>query len=75
MADGGPKLTPRERDVLAGIVEGMRDAEIASMLGVQPTTVRKLVARMFDKTGVNSRASLVTVAFRRRLLPDLMDAA
>jgi DNA-binding CsgD family transcriptional regulator len=57
-----PPLSSREREVLGGIVSGMTTAEIAYRLGVKTTTIATLVARIFNKLGVNNRASAVALA-------------
>ncbi|MBV8261899.1 MAG: hypothetical protein JO239_13370 [Paraburkholderia sp.] len=52
------RLTRRERDVVALVVEGLLDKEIAGRLGISYTTVRTHVDRSFQKLGVNNRSRL-----------------
>lgn len=52
------RLTRRERDVVALVVEGLLDKEIAVRLGISYTTVRTHVDRSFQKLGVTNRSRL-----------------
>ena len=63
-------LTPRERDVLGYLIEGMTDREIADVLFISPRTVQSHLARLFAKLGVNTRTAAVTVASRMGLGAD-----
>lgn len=55
-------LSPREREILAGITEGLANAQIAERLHVSEKTVRNQVSRLFDKLGVHSRAQAIVMA-------------
>ena len=57
-------LTPRERDVLALVVEGHSNDEIGLALGIGSKTVETHVARMFERFGVASRTELATRCVR-----------
>jgi FixJ family two-component response regulator len=57
-------LTPREREVMAGVVAGKLNKQIAAELGTVEKTVKVHRARVMDKMGVNSVAELVRVAER-----------
>jgi len=54
-----PRLTDRERDVLAWVARGKTNKEIASLLGVKPGTVRKHLENVYDKLGVHTRTGAV----------------
>lgn len=53
------QFTKRETDVLAGIIQGWRNREIARELGIAESTVRGYLSSIFDKTGVRSKHGLV----------------
>jgi pimeloyl-ACP methyl ester carboxylesterase/DNA-binding CsgD family transcriptional regulator len=55
-------LSPREREVLALITEGLGNAEIAARLSISEKTVRNHVSNLFDKLGVWSRAQAMVFA-------------
>ena len=55
-------LSPREREVLALITEGLGNAEIANRLSISEKTVRNHVSNLFDKLGVWTRAQAMVFA-------------
>ena len=57
-------LTPREREVLQLIAEGLGDKEIAGRLHVEVGTVRAHVARVLMKLEVSSRLQALVFAAR-----------
>jgi FixJ family two-component response regulator len=57
-------LTPRERDVLAGIVAGLLNKQIAAELGTSEVTVKEQRAHVMQKMQVGSVAELVLIASR-----------
>jgi ATP/maltotriose-dependent transcriptional regulator MalT len=67
-AGGLGELTPREREVLTLIAQGMSDAEIAERLVVSPHTVHRHVANVRTKLRLPSRAAAVAYATREGLL-------
>ncbi|MBV8965307.1 MAG: response regulator transcription factor [Mycobacteriaceae bacterium] len=63
-----PVLSPREREVLDLIAEGLSIPAIAARLYLAPSTVKTHVQRLYEKLGVSDRAAAVAEAMRRRLL-------
>jgi two-component system, NarL family, response regulator YdfI len=61
-------LTPRERDVLRTMAEGLSNKEIASRLGISDHTVKFHVAAILGKLGAMSRTEAVMIAVRRGLV-------
>lgn len=53
------RLTPRQQQVLAGVVQGHSTATLAALLAVSPRAVELHITRLFDQAGVNGRAALV----------------
>jgi DNA-binding CsgD family transcriptional regulator len=54
------RLTPREREVMRCVEDGLSNAEIARELWIQPTTVRKHLENIFAKLGVRSRTAALS---------------
>ncbi len=55
-------LTDRERDVLAGLGEGLSNQQIARRLDIGEATVKTHVSRVLMKLGVQSRVQAAVVA-------------
>lgn len=64
----GLDLTERERVVLALMVEGLNNTQIAARLTVSPSTVKSHVSNILTKLGTASRTEAVTLALRTRLV-------
>ncbi|MEU4768610.1 response regulator transcription factor [Actinosynnema sp. NPDC023794] len=60
-------LTPREQDVLAQVVRGLSNAEIAVALTIEEGTVKTHVARILTKLGVRTRVHAVIYAYEHGL--------
>jgi DNA-binding CsgD family transcriptional regulator len=52
-------LTAREREVLAWVARGKTNAEIAELLWLAPSTVRKHLENVYAKLGVSTRTAAV----------------
>jgi DNA-binding CsgD family transcriptional regulator len=50
-------LTPREWEVLGWVMQGKRDSEIGTILGISENTVHKHVQRILKKLGVETRGA------------------
>jgi DNA-binding CsgD family transcriptional regulator len=61
-------LSAREREVLACIMEGLHDREIADRLSISPRTVQSHVLAILNKLGARSRPEAVAIALRSNLL-------
>ena len=64
----GLDLTQRELEVLALMVEGLNNTQIAGRLTVSPSTVKSHVSNILSKLGVVSRTEAVTLALRNHLI-------
>jgi DNA-binding CsgD family transcriptional regulator len=56
-------LTAREREVLSWVARGKTNAEIAQMLWLAPSTVRKHLENVYTKLGVSTRTAAVARFF------------
>ncbi len=59
------ELTPRQRLVLRGILDGLSNKEIAANLDVSETSIKASVQELFAKAGVRTRGQLVRVTIER----------
>jgi NarL family two-component system response regulator LiaR len=64
----GHDLTEREREVLALMVEGLNNTQIATRLVVSPSTIKTHVSNILSKLGVVSRSEAVAMALRSGLV-------
>jgi FixJ family two-component response regulator len=62
LRDDHASLTPREREVMALVVSGLLNKQIASKLGISEITVKAHRGRVMRKMHVDSLANLVKVA-------------
>ena len=62
------ELTPREREILALLVEGKTNKEIAQILFLSPATVRDYVSQILDKLDVKNRTEAATLALQKGIL-------
>ena len=71
-ARSGVRLTPRERDIIGLVSQGLKNREIADRLSITPGTVKVHLMHIFEKTGAEDRFSLALNA--RWLLGDRQEA-
>ena len=68
----GPKktfgLTARELDVVAAIVSGFTNREIAGKFSISEQTVKHHLRNIFDKVGVSNRLELALFAINHQLV-------
>jgi DNA-binding NarL/FixJ family response regulator len=61
-------LTPREREVLQLVAEGLAMKEVGARLGITPRTVAFHKYQMIEKLGLQTTADLVRLAVQRRMV-------
>lgn len=64
------ELSPREKEIVARIVEGQSTRQMAFAMGVTVGTVRTYVKNVLAKLGAHSRLQLAALASRDGLLVD-----
>jgi DNA-binding CsgD family transcriptional regulator len=62
------KLTPRELEVMGGIVEGFTYSEIADKYGISGSTVKKHILHIYRKLDVSSKVEFMKKVMRDNLL-------
>ncbi|MEU5877481.1 response regulator transcription factor [Spirillospora sp. NPDC047279] len=76
-ANGGAQLlgelTPREREVLQCMVDGLNRAEIAERLGLSANTVRTHTQNLLAKLDLHSALEAITLAMRAGMRPGRRD--
>jgi DNA-binding NarL/FixJ family response regulator len=68
VSPAGGGLTPREREVLALLSEGLTNRQIGQKLFIAEKTASVHVSNILAKLGASGRTEAVTVAHRRGLL-------
>lgn len=63
-----PRLSPRQREILASITHGMSNDDIAKQLGISKGSVKTHILLLFQKLGAATRAEAVAIALRKRLM-------
>jgi DNA-binding NarL/FixJ family response regulator len=64
-------LTPREREILGLLAQGLTQNEIADRLVISPKTVATHIQRILGKLDVRSRAEAVARAYKLGLVDDV----
>ena len=61
-------LTEREKEVLALIIEGKSNPQIADELVISQDTAKAHIEHIFEKFNVHSRVELVVKLFREKII-------
>jgi DNA-binding NarL/FixJ family response regulator len=68
MEPRGPQLSPREREVLGLLAEGLGVAAIARKLYVSESTAKTHISKIYEKLGAANRAQAIMAAIRAGLI-------
>ena len=63
-----PKLTPRQREILAYMTKGLTNVEIAKILNIRKDTVEEHVNMLLAKLYASNRTEAVAIALRKQLI-------
>lgn len=64
----GVTLSPRQMEALRWVSEGLNSKEIASLLAISSTTLKREFRKIFNSLGVNDRAHAIAEAYRMDLI-------
>lgn len=67
-AAGGRGFTERERAVMAMVVDGLSNKEIARLLNLREVTIKVQLTRIYKKLGAKNRAQAATIMAQTNLL-------
>ncbi len=64
------RLTPKEMQIVALIVQGCKNKEIATQLGTKEQVIKNYLRGIYDKTGVSDRLELALFTIHHRVLAE-----
>ena len=62
------KLTPRQMDILASVVRGLTNDDIARQFSIQRSSVKDHLTAIFAKLGAANRSEAIAIALRKQLI-------
>jgi DNA-binding CsgD family transcriptional regulator len=62
-ANGAERLSPREREVLGLVAQGLTNIQVARTLWISPGTVRKHLEHVYEKLDVHTRTGAIAAVF------------
>ncbi|MFC6238798.1 response regulator transcription factor [Longivirga aurantiaca] len=68
MSPTGPQLSPREKEVLGLLADGLGVAQISRQLFISESTTKTHISKLYDKLGAGNRAQALMTALRLGLL-------
>jgi DNA-binding NarL/FixJ family response regulator len=64
------RLTPKEMQIVALIVQGCKNKDIANQLGTKEQVIKNYLRSIYDKTGVSDRLELALFTLHHRMLAE-----
>ena len=64
------RLTPKEMQIVALIVQGCKNKDIANQLGTKEQVIKNYLRNIYDKTGVSDRLELALFTIHHRVLAE-----
>jgi DNA-binding NarL/FixJ family response regulator len=68
LAPSGPQISPREREVLGLLADGLAVAQIAKRLYISESTAKTHISKLYEKLGAGNRAQAIMTAMRMGLI-------
>jgi DNA-binding NarL/FixJ family response regulator len=68
LAPSGPQVSPREREVLGLLADGLAVAQIAKKLYISESTAKTHISKLYEKLGAGNRAQAIMTAMRMGLI-------
>jgi DNA-binding NarL/FixJ family response regulator len=65
---GGPRLSPREGEILGLLAEGLANRQISKRLFISEATVKTHLVHIYDKLGVDSRTAAIAAGMKGGLI-------
>jgi len=75
MSPQGPQLSPREREVLHLLADGMSVAQIAKQLYISESTTKTHISKLYEKLGAGNRAQALMTSLRLGLIAQPLEAS
>ena len=69
------RLTPKEIQIVALIVQGCKNKDIASQLGTKEQVIKNYLRSIYDKSGVSDRLELALFTIHHRVLAEAANKA
>jgi DNA-binding NarL/FixJ family response regulator len=68
MSPSGPQLSPREKEVLDLLAEGLGVSQISRRLYISDSTTKTHISKLYEKLGAGNRAQAIMAALRLGLI-------
>lgn len=69
------RLTPKEMQIVALIVQGCKNKDIATQLGTKEQVIKNYLRAIYDKTGVSDRLELALFTIHHKVLAEAAQKA
>jgi DNA-binding NarL/FixJ family response regulator len=69
----GPQLSPREKEVLGLLADGLGVAQISKQLYISESTTKTHISKVYEKLGAGNRAQALMTAMRLGLIANPQD--
>ena len=73
LAPSGPQISPREREVLGLLADGLAVSQIARKLFISESTAKTHISKLYEKLGAGNRAQAIMSAMRMGLITPTTD--